>query len=467
MIKSMYSGITGLKANQTKLDVIGNNIANVGTTSFKSQRVNFKDALSQTINSSSAAGYNTGGTNASQVGLGVQLGSIVTNMAQGNLQTTGSNLDVAVDGDGFFIVARGPVPVSNTSSVSVDSTYHTMGAGNGLEVSYTRDGSFALDSEGNLLTADGFRVMGYPLSEKGGNIASIDYSSNGVCNFVDSNSAKGIVASSENLVPLKISDTVHVTASNYNDYEMTYTGSGKVAEVSPIKISTNGIYTKNDDLNINITFNAEDSMYMISVNGNSPIKLENANSYLDATTGIKETVIGADGNATEKNLTLADLGITIDGLDAYSGVQTDTLTAKKNSFTTTVYAEADIKIRNFSIEKDGVIKGVLEDGRVTVFGQIAMASFKNPAGLEKTGNNLYSVSSNSGNPVVRSATGCADADDNSAGFGSTLNGYLEMSNVDLSEQFTEMIVASRAFQASSKAITTGDEILQELVNLKR
>ena len=152
MIKSMYSGITGLKANQTKLDVIGNNIANVGTTSFKSQRVNFKDALSQTINSASAAGYNTGGTNASQVGLGVQVGSIVTNMAQGNLQTTGSNLDVAVDGDGFFIVARGPVPVSNTSSVSVDSTYHTMGAGNGLEVSYTRDGSFRVDNDGYLIS---------------------------------------------------------------------------------------------------------------------------------------------------------------------------------------------------------------------------------------------------------------------------------------------------------------------------
>ena len=458
MIKSMYSGITGLKANQTKLDVIGNNIANVGTTAFKSQRVNFKDALSQTLNSSSAPGYSVGGTNASQIGLGVQVGSIVTNMAQGNLQTTGSSLDVAVDGDGFFIVARGATPASNESSVSVDSTYHTMGAGNGLEVSYTRDGSFALDSEGNLLTSDGYRVMGYPLSEKGGNVSSIDYSSNGTCNFVNSNSNKGIVASSDNLVPLKITDTVHVSASNYKNMGMSYTGSGKVADVNPITVSTDGSYKYDGDLNITVSFNAESKKYMISVNGNTPVSIDDANSYKTAKTGL--TVGG-------KETTLADLGITINGLDNYTGVQTDVNAAKKDSFNLVVYAESDKKIRNYSIEKDGLIKGVLEDGRVTVFGQIAMASFKNPAGLEKQGNNLYSVSSNSGDAVVRSATGCDEINDNSAGFGSALNGYLEMSNVDLSEQFTEMIVASRAFQASSKMITTGDEILQELVNLKR
>lgn len=458
MIKSMYSGITGLKANQTKLDVIGNNIANVGTTSFKSQRVNFKDALSQTLNSSSAPGYSVGGTNGSQIGLGVQVGSIVTNMAQGNLQTTGSNLDLALDGDGFFIVARGPVPTSNNASISVDSTYHTMGAGNGLEVSYTRDGAFALDSKGNLLTSDGYRVMGYPISEKGGNVPSIDYSSNGTCNFIDANSKKGIEAASDNLVPLKITDTVYVSASKYDEMEMTYTGSGKVADVKPITVSTNGNYKYGGDLNINISFNAEEKVYMLSVNGNTPVKLIDENSYKDAKTGL--TVGGKDA-------TLKDLGITINGLDQYKGVQADVSSAKKNSFNLTVYSEGNKKIRNFSIEKDGLIKGVLEDGRVTVFGQIAMASFKNPAGLEKQGNNMYTVSSNSGDAVVRSATGCDEANDNSAAFGSALNGYVEMSNVDLSEQFTEMIVASRAFQASSKMITTGDEILQELVNLKR
>ena len=130
-----------------------------------------------------------------------------------------------------------------------------------------------------------------------------------------------------------------------------------------------------------------------------------------------------------------------------------------------------IRIRTFSIEKDGVIKAVLENGKVAALGQIAVSSFKNPAGLSKTGGNTLISTANSGAAVVRTGkiTGpdAADAFDNGKGYGDMLQGMLEMSNVDLAEQFTDMIVTSRAFQAAGKMITTGDEILQDIINLKR
>lgn len=348
MLRSMYSGITGLKANQTKLDVVGNNIANVSTTSFKSQTIRFKDSLSQTLGTASAPGNNMGGTNPKQIGLGVQVAGITTLMSQGNMQTTGSNLDCAIDGDGYFMVASGPAPATNATGVAVSPTTHSISNGNGLSTFYTRDGSFTLDSNGNLLNSDGYRVLGYPLEDKGNTGTSSVVYPGGTCNYINADSASGLQSPDADgcLVPLIIPDSV----------------------------------------------------------------------------------MAKDASGTD----------------------------------------VSVKIRNFSIEKDGIIKATLEDGRTTALGQIAMASFKNPAGLEKLGKNLYSNGSNSGTAIVRSAINPTDPNtNNSAGFGSCMNGYLEMSNVDLAEQFTEMIVASRAFQANGKMITTGDEILQDLVNLKR
>lgn len=341
MLRSMYSGVTGLKANQIKLDVIGNNISNVSTTAFKTQTIRFKDSLSQTIGYSASASNNLGGTNPKQVGIGVQVAGISTTMSQGNLQTTGSNLDCAIDGDGYFIVATGPLPKGNDLGVTVDNIKHDITKVNNLLPRYTRDGSFTLDADGSLLTSDGYRILGYALTD--GANTSIQYSSDGksTCNYVDANvdgGVKGTGIDKEVLLPLKIPDSV------------------------------------------------------------------------------------TDGD-------------------------------KK------------VLIKNFSIEKDGIIKATLDDGRTTVLGQIAMANFKNPAGLEKQGKNLYMNGPNSGEATIRSVVGSSD--DNSLVYGACLNGYLEMSNVDLADQFTEMIVASRAFQANGKMITTGDEILQDLVNLKR
>ena len=169
MLRSMYSGISGMKVNQTKLDVIGNNIANVNTTSYKSSRATFSDLLSQSSSSAQAASNTKGGINAKQVGLGVQLSSIDRIMTQGSMQTTSRSLDLGLDGNGYFMVSTGPV-ISGDGAIEVSHAAGTHSinektlASSGASISYTRDGSFTLDNEGNLLTTDGYRVLGYSVT---------------------------------------------------------------------------------------------------------------------------------------------------------------------------------------------------------------------------------------------------------------------------------------------------------------
>jgi flagellar hook protein FlgE len=334
MLRSMYSGISGLKVNQTKLDVIGNNIANVGTTAFKNQRIRFQDVLSQNLKFGTGASANVGGTNPSQVGLGVEVAGIDTMVSQGNMQPTGRNLDFAVDGDGYFVVARGKA--DGTLEVKADGTVKTKN--DDLTVNYTRDGSFTLDDQGQLLTSDGYRVLGY--------------------------------------LP-----------------------DGVTAEYST---------------------------------GDTPSTL--------TVGGEGEETEGTEGTGILQPLLIPD--------EVKVGTET-------------------MKIKNFSVDKNGTINAVLASNEVVAIGQIAMASFKNPAGLTKEGKNLYSTSASSGEALYRNSAEVGVKDSNEKGYGDIIQGRLEMSNVDLAEQFTEMIVASRAFQANGKIITTGDEILQDLVNLKR
>lgn len=358
MLRSMYSGISGLKAQQTRLDIVGNNIANANTTAFKSQSIRFQDMLSQNMSSATGPSANLGGTNPRQVGLGVQVAGIYTRFTTGNMQTTGRNLDMAIDGPGFFIVGKGSLPTSANGGIPTGG--QVLGSSD-MNVSFTRDGSFILDKEGNLLTSDGLRIMGYSMSgtnkktseegtggQAGEKATSIVYGEGGkaTINFVD---VDDLGAASGNLVPLKIPDEI-----------MT---KGKDEQGQPVDIA--------------------------------------------------------------------------------------------------------VRVQSFSIDKDGVIVASLADGTSAALGQIAMASFKNEGGLEKAGKNLYTSSANSGDAVIRTPRGTDKDKQNDKGYGDMLNGMIEMSNVDLAEEFTEMIVANRAFQACGKMITTGDEILQELVNLKR
>lgn len=344
MLRSLYSGISGMKVNQTKLDVIGNNLANVSTTAFKGSRVNFSTTISQTLGSASAASDSLGGVNGKQIGLGAQISSIDKIMSQGSMQSTSRALDVAVDGSGYFMVATGPALTGDAkdSITIVNNGVGTMPANS--SVAYTRDGSFVLDNEGNLLTSKGYRVLGFAMQTtdpvNGGNIDNIE--NDGKVLYVESNNQTKAI--DDKLVSLKIPDKV----------------------------------LKDD----------------------------------------------GKGNKTP------------------------------------------VAVKSFNISADGLITGVLETGEITALGQIAMSSFKNEVGLTDIGNNMYEPSGSSGAAIISSGKN-STAGRNSSGYGDILQGYLEMSGVDMAEQFTDMIVATKAFQAAGKTITTGDEILSEIINLKR
>ncbi len=430
MLRSLYSGISGMRVNQSKLDVIGNNIANVGTTSFKSARVRFQDMLSQNVSQALAPGVNQGGVNPRQVGLGVQIAGIDTIVSQGMMQPTGRNLDVAVDGDGYFMVGNGSLPYDNSTGVTLNGS--EVLDSNGMGISYSRDGSFTLDKNGNLLTSDGSRVLGYAISVNGGE-SSVKYVNGRLdsVNFVNSNDMS--LKAEGTLVPLVIPDSVSRAASNFST-PTDMSVSGGTANGHP-QITTGGADYTGPTMNVQVKFSSA---------------------------GTGSWTYSTDGGANWKTY---DKAVDLGG-GATLGVPPANPTSGDVIWTQTLYKEgAPARITTFNIGKDGVISAVLEDGSVSALGQIAMASFKNPAGLTKLGKNLYEKSANSGDAIVRSGMGSAN--DNSAGYGDMLQGMLEMSNVDLAEQFTDMIVTSRAFQANSKTITTGDEILQDILNLKR
>jgi flagellar hook protein FlgE len=396
MLRSLYSGISGMKVNQTKLDVLGNNIANVGTTAFKSSRTRFQDMLSQNVTSASSPSLNLGGTNASKVGLGVKLAGIDSMMSQGSMQPTSRNLDAAIDGEGYFMVSKGPVAFES-GKISI-STDNTLGNTNNNDIFYTRDGAFTLDSDGNLLNSDGLRVLGYSISGMG-----MPYT-------------KMVDADGDSTTP-----------------DVAQTQPGEAVNSS---ISTSG----------KIDFVDSDSVDSTTQKSN-----------LKATDGLRTLRIPDKVYAIRHDSTGAMVdknGAAVTFTDPANPTEAELDSVREER-----------RIISFTIEKNGLVKGVCEGGKVAVLGQIAMASFKNPGGLEKQGGNIYRNSSNSGSPVVR--TGVGATANNEAGYGDMLQGMLEMSNVDLAEQFTDMIVASRAFQAAGKMISTGDEILQDIINLKR
>ena len=760
MLRSMYSGISGMKVNQTKLDVIGNNISNVGTTSFKSSRARFSDMLSQNVSDAMAPSNNQGGVNASQVGLGVQLASIDSVMTQGMIQPTGRQLDVAIDGDGFFMVSKGPAIYDGKLEVN-----HRLGAHNiteqslsnsGSEIMYSRDGAFILDEQGNLLTGDGFRVMGYSLtnddssqdatglSPNAVNTAGLDFRFGpgsqlngfkvvlgaigpGTVTSADVNKAEKLIvvngdfSSTGALTPAQVESAINKGLSSSGISQQVFVSGkpisfeglgsesvvGGTDAIAPELVSIGGFNIQFDEgselngysfqIGGNIVKDpleviVDDKDRKITINGNfldksfnssdlqnalndalqkatinqeakvsgSPATLANSKGKIsDSVTAniaglsvaVSDGTLGNDiefeitditstdlevsytaANTTDnkpaklkitgdftKKITAADLekaindvlksesytaevkvsgtskpytGLTSDNIQGgetdkapskvtVGGVEltfdsgselngykflvgnitagtrtsaiidekaktitingdfvtTDAITAKniQDSLTRALQekginqgitatgkpmeiggvvseetfggtsvesinedgsinfvdatqnlksydgelktlkipdkvripgTDTELRVKTYTIDKNGIINGVLEDGRVAALGQLAMASFKNPEGLTKLGGNLYSSSVNSGEAVIKSGVGTLN-DDNSKGYGDNLQGMLEMSNVDLAEQFTDMIVSSRAFQAAGKMITTGDEILQDIINLKR
>lgn len=568
MMRSLYSGVAGLKTHQTRMDVIGNNIANVNTTAYKSSSMTFSELMSQTTQKASGANATTGvgGTNAKQIGLGVKAGAINTAITtQGSAQSTGNPFDIMITGDNFFVV------------------------NNGSENFFTRDGSFYVDGAGNLaMTSTGYNVMGWGVDKTTGNIkqdtvtalrimssANMTYppeatTKANISGILDQND-KDVTSANGKTVNLNFFDargysyTAKFTfkqsgGDKTNEYSLELNkildSTGKEIDISGITFGEQNLeQTLSSKLSLNTdSYKWDDATKTLQTTATPPEKVaeldkifkngalitdkdkaEEVQKNLDAiakaygyegstdeflklyTTGkagqvtvqtmlenMSKNMTGDDILPKAKNEELTMTGRKFDGakvvFDKDSGklqsinnsttnlsttlnfpatmgnfsnitIDLSECTNYDNKGTSTVGATSgDLDglgtgrrlgdMIGVSIQKDGMIYASYDNGMTKLLGQIATAAFANASGLEKEGDNLYSATLNSGE---FDGIGV----DITAGGGYMSTGQLEMSNVDLSSEFTEMITTQRGFQANSRIITVSDTLLEELTNLKR
>lgn len=411
MMRSLSMAIAALRNHQVFMDVVSNNISNVNTIGYKSTRISFQEMLSQTIRGSSAPRDQLGGLNPTQLGLGMSLAGVDSLFTQGSLQDTGKVTDLAIQGEGFFVLQGED--------------------GNNY---YNRDGNFDIGVDGSLLSlATGMKVMGWQ-AENDGTIDTADAVGELIIPYgqslAKSTSISELVGnlSAEATVGTTVQATVGIYDSLgiMHDVQFTFTKdaanqwSWQVASTSPdvggittsgtsVAFEGDGSYsTTNPDTSISITF----------TNGaNSPSTVDLDFSEITQLEGLSDLALSNQ-----------------DGLPPGS-------------------------LSTFSVTSTGQITGVYSNGLTEPLGQIAMAKFLNPGGLTREGQSLYAPSANSGTAQI----GLPGQD----GRGMMSSGYLEMSNVELAQQFTNMIIAQRGFQANSRVITASDEMLQDLVNLKR
>ncbi|WEO78980.1 flagellar hook protein FlgE [Cryobacterium sp. SO2] len=391
MLRSLYSGISGLRAHQTMLDVTGNNIANVNTTAFKASATQFQDTLSQLSQGAAAPTDGSGGSNPAQVGLGVQVAGIATNFAQGSSQTTGKASDMLISGDGFFVTQEGG------------------------ETVYSRAGSFDFDSAGRLVTPSGAIVQGW---------GAVD-------GVVNEGGAIGDLS-----LPVDTVIAGDVTTSAIMGGNLPSDAASGTSLVRDIKV-----------------YDASGAARTVSLTFTSTGAGGWNVAAADGAAGDTTTLAFTDGKLTTTGASLSVNGIDIDlsALTGLAGLSTASVTSQNGS--------APGSLESYSFGPDGTLVGLFSNGEQKALGRIALATFSNPGGLEKTGSNGYRATFNSGTAEL-GAPG-------STGLGSLTGGALEMSNVDLSQEFTNLIVAQRGFQANARIITTSDEVLQELTNLKR
>jgi flagellar hook protein FlgE len=390
MLRSLFSGISGLRAHQTMLDVTGNNIANVNTAGFKSSQTQFQDTLSQVLTNAGGAQQGVaGGTNPAQVGLGVRVAGITTNFQQGSSQLTNRSTDMMINGDGFFTVR------------------------NGAENMYTRAGSFNFDSLGQLVTPDGSLVQGWAAGPDG---------------TIDTNAPLGDLQ-------LPISTLMGAQKTATVDFKGNLPSDAAAGTV------------------LNRTIDVYDELGNASTLAVSFTKSAAGWSVETPGGGAQAMTFAADGTLTGPTSLTTPGGVAVDlstvtGFAGITSVEAASQDGQKAG-----------GLQSFSLNADGTLMGSFSNGLKQAIGQIALASFANPTGLSKAGSSLFRTSVNSGDPMIGTA--------GTGGRGSLAGGALEMSNVDLSSEFTNLIIAQRGFQANSRVITTSDELLQELVNLKR
>ena len=494
MMRSLFSGVAGLKTHQTRMDVIGNNIANVNTVAYKSASMTFQELMYQTTQSASGANAETGrgGVNARQIGLGVTTGAINTNITtSGASQTTGNPFDIQISGDSFFIVS------------------------DGANNFFTRAGAFYVDGAGNLaMTSNGFTVMGWQpsttdpttiqkdnvsplkiMSAENTNSAPAATTEAYIAGIVDKNSDnlssdKGQIVNISFYDNLGYSYIAKYAVFNYYDviddsvspargmqvelpegiYRIELTdiqdsegksiaGENSLDEYATIAEGGSFVYTDTSvspskDITVNVGKNTAFLRYNTSTG-----------DYMGfaSTPGDALTVDNPKAKMVMdmKKENFASVNIALDTSTMYDNNGTSTIAGRAGDYDGNFAGRKMGTMSGVSIQTDGKIYATYDNGTTKLLGQIAVASFPNPSGLEKVGDNLYQTTQNSGEFDGIGQDVTAD------GSGKMSTGVLEMSNVDLSSEFTEMITTQRGFQANSRIITVSDSMLEELTNLKR
>jgi len=405
----MFSAISALNLHQTYMDVVANNLANVNTYGYKASRVTFQDQFSKTLWNGAGPTENLGGINPAQIGLGVRLGAISPNFTQGMLQNTNRNTDLAIQGDGFFIY------------------------NNGVTNLYSRDGSLEIDSEGYLVNGStGARIQGW-MANVVNNIATVD---------------TGMPISA---LQLPLGATLAQQTQNANLFG-NLDSSQAVGYKYPVTL---GVYDSLGDLHsVTVEFELADKSTNTWNWTASGTDVTGSGTVTFDHDGQSQTPSGTIHIAASNSGGAADFDVTLD---------MSRLTQLASNTDLSMTYQDGLAAGSFSsffvTPQTGEVYGVYSNGMQRLIGQLALASFVNPSGLERVGNNMFMVGSNSGDAAVGAAgTGAR---------GTLAAGYLEGSNVDLGQEFTNMIIAQRGFQASSRVITTSDEMLLELVNLKR
>jgi len=464
MMRSLYSGVSGLKNHQTRMDVIGNNISNVNTTGFKSERVTFQDMISQTTSGASEPKTARGGVNPKQIGLGMMVASIDKLMTQGSLQTTSKNTDLAIAGEGFFVVADG------------DKRF------------YTRAGNFDVDKQGNFVNpANGMKVQGWMATRN----------ADGVRGVATAATPEDIIIPLYSKEPAKETGFVRFK-SNLNSATKAIPAGATDAERYKMITDPDPSKRRGHITSIKVFDDQGKQRTLTTYLWKSDTNRWTASVALDNAQRLTADVIGGAGaNTTTPGNTRFDLSFTPDGkLTAVTdGTDTDNqdqltvnlsfrvpgnptarnielrlgdaskvngITQFSSDFTTKAVEQDGYTmgyLESFVIDPTGTITGSYSNGTQQPIARIAMANFANPEGLVKAGGNNFQVSINSGDALVGEAL--------TGGLGKMNAGFLEMSNVDLADSFTDMIVTQRGFQANSRSITTSDQMLQELLSLKR
>jgi len=421
MLQALLAGVASIKAQQTRMNVIGNNLANVNTTAFKGSRVTFQDMIAQTIRGASRPNNTLGGTNPIQFGLGVLISGTDINSEQGSLNATNRPTDLSVQGNGFFMVS------------------------NGQRIIYTRDGSFDVDAEGNIVhRSTGERVLGWTADPATGTF----------------DEQQVVSATNYMTVPLGLRSAVQVTTAASFAGNLDATQAVTAAPLPPLtdpawNVSTVRVFDSQgaaQDITLHFIKSATNEWTWQSTAANGTtvagggVLTFDGDGVLTSGSPSTLTITPAGGSAPP-----FDIELSFDRIGQLAN-DTQVQSAGQNGF-------PPGSLQGFSIGVDGTITGLFTNGLTRPLGRIALSIFPNANGLERIGSNMWRGTDNSGLAVVGSAK--------TGGRGSINSGFLEQSNIDIGNEFTELIITQRGFQANTRVVTTVDEMLQDLINMKR